>query len=260
MVEREHKEVLPMKKILTLVLALMLLLCAVPALAYSFTDDYPEYVVESTSPAGYCYQYSKPSSINGINQGRHNNGEIVKVIDWDASEGYALTICSNGKVGYIKKNSLALKAETTYREMWRVYSVSPNGYCYMYNKPSSIKGTNLGRYNNGEYLEMVDYNADTNYAKVRDVLKQKVGYVKKSSLVNEMEYKSYQFYVMVKATEPKGLTYMYDQPSSIKGINQGLFKDGTWMGVLDWFADADYALVEAPNGKMGYVKKVNLSF
>ena len=67
-----------MKRLISWALLCALLLCLAPqALAYSYSDDLPEYVVESFDPNGYCYLYDKPSDVNGRNLGRHDNGEIV---------------------------------------------------------------------------------------------------------------------------------------------------------------------------------------
>ena len=37
--------------------------------------------------------------------------------------------------------------------LYVVDSYSPSGYCYMYDRPTSTYGNNLGRYNNGETLK-----------------------------------------------------------------------------------------------------------
>ena len=266
MIARDSKEAPLMKnlmnRILSMAFALILLtLCAAPAAqAYSYYDNYPQYVVESYSPNGYCYQYDKPSDIKGRNLGRHNNGEIVKVIDWDADKNFAYVICSNGKVGYIRKTSLVPNMQVKERNLWRVYSVEPNGYCYMYDQPSDIEGINLGRYDNGAYMEMIDYYADEVYAKVYSVTDEKYGYIRKDCLVFEDDYKPVQFYVYVYSTSPKGYCYMYNQPSSVTGKNMGRYNNGAKVGVIDWYADDEYALVESGDGKIGYIRKNQLTY
>lgn len=249
------------RSIILLSLSMALLLSLVPAAqAYSYYDNYPQYVVESYSPNGYCYQYDKPSSVTGRNLGRHNNGEIVKVIDWYASDEYCYTICSNGKVGYIRKNQLTPRYSAEDRNLWRIYSVQPNGYCYMYDQPSSVTGVNLGRYNNGDYVEMIDFYADENYAKVCGVSTGTYGFIRKDCLVYEEDYKPVQFYVYVNSTDPYGYCYQYDKPSSISGQNLGRHDNGERVGVIDWYADDVYALVECQNGKVGYIRKTCLSY
>ena len=90
-------------KLLALALLAVLLLSLVPqALAYSYSDNYPEYVIESFEPNGYCYLYDKPSDVYGRNLGRHENGEIVKVIGYEHS-GWYFVVCSNGKTGYVHR-------------------------------------------------------------------------------------------------------------------------------------------------------------
>ena len=39
--------------------------------------------------------------------------------------------------------------------LYVVDSYSPSGYCYMYDRPTSTYGNNLGRYNNGETLKVI---------------------------------------------------------------------------------------------------------
>ena len=55
-------------------------------------------------------------------------------------------------------------------------------YCYLYTEPSSVNGRNLGQFNNGEYIEILDWYEDTNYAKVRTVSTRQVGYIAKDAL------------------------------------------------------------------------------
>lgn len=250
------------RRILSMAFAVILIaLCAAPAAqAYSYYDNYPQYVVESYSPNGYCYLYSKPSDIKGRNLGPHTNGEIVKAIDWDADKTFALVICSNGKVGYIRKTSLVPYAKTQERNLWRVYSVEPRGFCYMYDRPSSITGINLGPYENGAYMEMIDFYADESYAKVYSIDDNQYGYIRKDCLVHEDDYKPVQFEAYVYSLSPKGYCYLYNQPSSITGVNLGPYDNGARIHVIDWYADDDYALVETFDGKIGYIRKNQLTF
>ena len=226
---------------------------------YTTYASYPEYIVESYEPNGYCYQYDKPSSINGTNLGRHNNGETVKVISYDYSSGYDYVVCTNGKLGYIHDSLLTPYTDTLNREQYRVYSTDPAGYCYMYTKPSSINGSNLGRYDNGEIVEIVDWYADDNYAKVRSPRTQKYGYIGKRSLVPADSYKPYEGYAYVNSTEPMGYCYLYDRPSSTYGSNLGRHNNGELIYILDWYADTNYAQVEcASDGRIGYIRKACL--
>lgn len=173
-----------MKRTAAVLLLMALLVSLMPAaMAVSYQDNLPEYVVESFDPNGYCYLYSKASSSSGKNLGRHDNGEIVKVISHDGS--WYRVVCSNGKVGYIHDYVLTSLADTQNRERYWIYSTDPYGYCYLYDKPSSSKGKNLGRYENGEYVQIVDWYADENYAKVFCERTGKYGYINKKNLMSE---------------------------------------------------------------------------
>ncbi len=97
-------------RLLALALLCALLVPLAPAAladGYSYLDEYPEYVVESFQPNGYCYLYSEPSDIYGINRGRHDNGEWVRVVDWYADDVFCLVECpKDNRIGYIRKTCL----------------------------------------------------------------------------------------------------------------------------------------------------------
>ena len=170
------------KRTALLITCLALLLSCTSAFALSFSDNYPLYKVESYSPNGYCYMYNKPSSIDGRNMGRFDNGSFVKVIEWNEN-GYSYVISTSGKTGYIGSKALTKYSDTLNRPVYRVQNENGSGYCYMYNEPSSIEGRNLGRYNDGALVLIVDWNADDNYAKVRIWNENKYGYIAKGALV-----------------------------------------------------------------------------
>ena len=177
------------------------------------------YFVASTEPNGYCYLYDQASSSNGRNLGRYDNGAWVDVLDWYADTNFAYVMTCDGGVGYIRKSSLASIEGI---EVCYVYSTKPNGYCYLYDKPSSSKGENLGRYDNGSLVAILDWYSDKNYAKVYTQDNQ-TGYIRKTSLVFScMEViippGSEVLYV---GNTPKGYCYLYDQPSSVNGRNLG---------------------------------------
>lgn len=247
-----------MKRFLSLALLCALLLPPVSvALAdngYSYLDNYPEYVVESFDPLGYCYLYSS----KGNALGRHDNGEIVKVISYDQS-GYYFVVCADGKTGYIHDYVLTPYDETLKRERYRVYSIDPEGYCYLYDRPSDIKGKNLGKYVNGEYIKIIDWDADKTFAQVFCERTEEYGYIRKTCLVKESEYKPLDFYALIDSTEPKGYCYLYSEPSDIYGSNRGPRYNGEWVRVVKWDASRDFAFVECPlDGKMGYIRKTCL--
>lgn len=175
-----------MKVMLVMALLMVTLLSALPAHAAQL------YVVESSSPNGYCYLYSNASDRDGIsrNLGRYNNGSVVYVIDYyggkDGKYIYCYVQTMDGKYGYMHDYALTRYTETdlTYVSFdgpeYYVYSTSPNGYCYLYSEPSDINGRNLGRYDNYEMVKVIDYYGGShgryNYCKVI-TWDDKVGYI-----------------------------------------------------------------------------------
>ena len=291
--KREESISMRNRKCIALLLTVCLLAsaCLTSAAAYSYYyDGYPEYIVQSYSPNGYCYLYDQASSVNGKNLGRYNNGEIVKVIDWYGGNGYAFVICANNDVGYINQNSLTDAASASYCSTYRVYSTNPKGYCYLYDQPSSVNGRNLGRYDNGEYIDIIDWYASDDYAKVCCQSTGKYGYIRKSCLVEEDNYPNYYrddsmnypdyssgsssssggYHISlddvsgydlyyVQSLDPYGYCYLYDKPSSVSGSNLGRYNNETAIYVVNWYADDNYALVLCLDGKIGYIRKACLT-
>ena len=168
-----------MKKIVSLLLLAALLTALIPSALADSIYNYTLYKVMSKSPNGYCYQYDQPSSTYGRNLGRHKNGELVGVISY--TKGWYYVYCSNGRYGYIPEK--ALMPVTRSQSVWYVVdSESPRGYCYLYSEPSSTYGRNLGRYNNGELIEIIDWDADENFAYVRCGSTGEYGYMGKPCL------------------------------------------------------------------------------
>ncbi len=183
-----------MKRILTFVLALMLLTLALPASA----DGEGWYVVNSSSPNGYTYLYSNASDRDGIsvNRGRYNNGEKVYVWEYhggqDGKYNYCRVETVDGKTGYMHDYALTPyygANPTDTGEGWYVISSTrPNGYAYLYSAPSdrSSKGYNKGPYNNGELVYVLDYyggqDGSYNYCHVK-TQDGKTGYMHDSALV-----------------------------------------------------------------------------
>ncbi|MBR1558943.1 MAG: SH3 domain-containing protein [Clostridia bacterium] len=96
-------------KRLSILLALLMLLCsAAPALAGSDVKGV-RYRVNITMPAGHdhIYLYDQPSSSNGKNLGRIDNGDYVTGISSIERGGYTWIFCNyDGIKGYIRKNNL----------------------------------------------------------------------------------------------------------------------------------------------------------
>ena len=40
----------------------------------------------------------------------------------------------------------------------------------------------------------------------------------------------------------------------------GRYNNGAKVGVIDWYADDEYALVESGDGKIGYIRKNQLTY
>jgi hypothetical protein len=70
----------------------------------------PEYVIYSTEPYGYCYLYSEASDNTGINLGRYNNFNRVKVINYNGGQegkwNYCFVITRDNKLGYMHDYAL----------------------------------------------------------------------------------------------------------------------------------------------------------
>ena len=237
--------------VLAAALLLMTLLTGI-ALAdgYAYSDNYPLYVVSSYSPSGYCYMYDRPTSTYGENLGSYKNGEVLKVISTKAVNGYYLVVDSSNRVGYVSAESLIPYGTSRDYPIYYVDSVYPLGYCYMYDRPTSTYGKNLGSYKNGARFEVLDWNANESYAKVCSKDDGKVGYIGKRALVKEGE-KAYHQTATVKSE--LGYIYMYDRPTSTYGNNLGEYKNDVKVYILKWKYNEDYAKVVAPDGKMGYM-------
>ena len=246
------------RRIIAALLCILLLGSASSALAYSFADNYPLYIVECYQPNGYCYIYDRPSDITGRNMGRYNNGAFMKVIQLNAQNDYAYVICQDGKVGYVHNSSITPYQDTYQRTICRIYSTSPAGYCYLYDKPSSIKGMNLGRHNNGEYVEVLDWDASEKFARVQCWKDGKYGYMSKEAVSDGGDGMPYNDVAYVNSTQPKGYCYLYDKPSSVKGRNLGRHNNGEAVFIINWDADSKFAQVECMDGKIGYMSKNSL--
>lgn len=98
-----------MKRVTVILVLFMLLSCI--KMASLAADDVRgvRYQVNITMPAGHdhIYLYDQPSSSNGKNLGRINNGEYVTGIFSVERKGYTWIYCDySGIEGYIRKNNL----------------------------------------------------------------------------------------------------------------------------------------------------------
>ena len=218
------------------------------------------YMVASTEPVGYCYLYDQPSSTKGRNLGAYYNGSWIDILGWNADANFAYVMTCDSEVGYMRKSSMIPLDGECY-SLCYVSSTSPNGYCYLYNKPSSTEGRNLGTYYNDSPVVVLDWYADTNFAKVYTADNQ-TGYMRKTSLSfrwpGEPGAKTEGETYYVSGT-PKGYCYLYDQPTSRGSKNLGRYNDGSAVTVLDYNADKTYAYVKTSKGSVGYIRKAYLS-
>ncbi len=223
---------------------------------YSWNDNYPLYVVDSYSPYGYCYMYDSPTSTYGENLGRYNNGELLKVISTKTGNEYYLVVDQDNQAGFVNGACLIPYDSSRDYPIYYVDSVQPLGYCYMYDRPSSTYGENLGRYNNGELFAMLDWDANRNYAYVCSVTTGKTGYVSKSALVLQSDSALHQTATI---TSKMGYIYLYDRPSSTYGENLGRYENYEKVYILKWKYDKNYAQVKTMDGKTGYMQMDRLT-
>lgn len=242
-----------MKKwmLFSLVLAALLSICCL-----AFADTC---IVASMKPNGYCYLYDKPSSSQGENLGRYDNGAWIDILDWNADTNFAYVMTCDSKVGYMRKSSM-ISIEQCY-DLCYVNSMDPYGYCYLYDMTSSVNGRNLGRYDNGSPVAVLDWYEDKNFAKVYTIDNQ-VGYIRKTSLTfcppDDPGTNGTDVYYV--SGTPKGYCYLYDRPSSSSSSrNLGRYNDGSAITVLDYNADKTYAYVQTSDGSVGYIRKAYLS-
>ena len=216
---------------------------------YDYSDSsFDSYRVTSASN-GFVYMYREASTA-GTPLSKYSNGTMLKVIDAFSYGSFALAVAEDGNQGYVALNQLT--QETDSGKLGPVFEVfSTRGYCYMYAKPNS-GSDNLGRYDNGEKIEIVDWGADDTYAFVRGVKDSKYGYIQKASL-HPSSVNPVKGYMKVKSSV-NSYAYLY-QKASDGSANLGRYDNGTQVGIIDWAASDFYALVQTPDGKIGYIKK-----
>ena len=121
----------------------------------------------------------------------------------------------------------------------------------MYAKPSS-GSTNLGKYVNGDEIEIIDWGAHEKYAFVRGVKDDRYGYIQKVSL-HPSSVSPVKGYMKVKNTSAS-FVYLYEKASD-GSKNLGRYENDEQVGILDWLASEKYALVMTNDGKIGFIKK-----
>ncbi|MBQ3762007.1 MAG: hypothetical protein II875_08370 [Clostridia bacterium] len=212
-------------------------------------ENYDCYRVTSTYSSGYLYMYPAPST-GGTPLARYDNGTVLKVIDYYVSDTFCLAVGPDGRAGYVSKSQLTQEAGTG--DLGPVFEVfSTRSYCYMYAKPSS-GSTNLGKYVNGDEIEIIDWGAHEKYAFVRGVKDDRYGYIQKVSL-HPSSVSPVKGYMKVKNTSAS-FVYLYEKASD-GSKNLGRYENDEQVGILDWLASEKYALVMTNDGKIGFIKK-----
>lgn len=146
------------------------------------------FLVASRNPVGYCYLYSEPSSRDGVgyNKGRHDNGEQVYVLSRNAGNGFSFVRTEEGETGYMASSALLRISDITAdaNTGWYMVASTQRSYCYLYSAASSSdsKSRNLGRYDNGEWVYVVDYEGENGYVFVF-TQDGKTGFMAKSALM-----------------------------------------------------------------------------
>ena len=219
-----------------------------------FDYDDPTYESYRVAATQNTFVYLYPvSNSNGNPDGKYDNGTVLKMLDYEASKDFARVLAPDGKYGYVSKTGIAKEKEDgSLGPVLEVFSVYATGYCYMYAKPNS-GAKNLGRYNNGDQIEVIDWGADDNYAKVHGLKDDKYGYIEKKSM-HAPGVSPVKGYMEVCAPGSYDYVYLYRKASD-GSENLGRYDNGTQIGILDWSATELYALVYTPDEKIGYMKK-----
>ena len=139
-----------------------------------------------------------------------------------------------------------------------VDSQSPKGYCYLYSNPSSLDeiSRNLGRYDNGEYIYVIEYSAD-GYCRVQ-TQDGKTGYIGAKALrryYGDVWADSAPGWFLVASRNPVGYCYLYTaaSSSSSKSRNLGRHDNGEWVYVVDYEGENGYSFVFTEDVETGFM-------
>lgn len=220
---------------------------------YDYNDPaYESYRVTVPAIKPILFLYTAPST-SGDPDSNYQNGDILKMLEYEANEKFAFVLGPDGKSGYVSKASISKQKEDgTLGPILEVFSTYATGYCFMYAKPNT-GSDNLGQYINGEQIEVIDWSVDERFAFVHGVKDDHYGYIEKDNL-HAPGVSPVKGYMMVSALQ--GYTYAYLYLKASDGSpNLGSYDNGTKIGILDWTASEKYALVYTPDEKIGYMKK-----
>ena len=139
-----------------------------------------------------------------------------------------------------------------------VDSQSPKGYCYLYSNPSSLDeiSRNLGRYDNGEYVYVIEYDGD-GYCRVQ-TQDGKTGYIGAKALrryYGDVWADSAPGWFLVASRNPTGYCYLYTaaSSSSSKSRNLGRHDNGEQVYVLSRNAGNGFSFVRTEEGETGFM-------
>lgn len=255
------------KKSLALVLALVTLLALFPLGVWASESYVVEVYNEGTT--GFTYIYDSPDASKGTKLGKLTTGTYITVYrnvgKWFQVKG---TTTDNKKVyGYILKENATPEAEYPARAPQNVYVIncfyaSCPGYCYIYDKASSIDGKNIGRFNNG--TEVTYLGTSGGWLKVTGVNtkgKTVTGYIHDFAAVPYEEYyntddeDNYEEWVIDCTSRNKKYCYIYDKKSSTEGKNLGSLNNGTVVYLVTYGSSWLYVKATTARGKtvMGYI-------
>ena len=154
--------------------------------------------------------------------------------------------------------ALPLSASASTAGWYVVDSDSPKGYCYLYSQPSTRDGVsrNLGRYDNGEYVYVIEYDAD-GYCRVQ-TQDGKTGYIGAKALrryYGDVWADSAPGWFLVASRNPVGYCYLYTaaSSSSSKSRNLGRHDNGEWVYVVDYEGENGYSFVFTQDGETGFM-------
>ena len=150
-----------------------------------------------------------------------------------------------------------------------VESTSPYGYAYLYSNASDRDhlSRNLGRYDNGESVYVIDYyggrDGKYNYCYVR-TQDGKYGYMHDYSLRSSTDESGLGWF-RVESSSPRGYTYLYSAASDRDHLsrNLGRYDNGALVYVVEYYGGQDgkynYCYVRTQDGKIGYMHDYSLT-
>lgn len=149
---------------------------------------------------------------------------------------------------------------------YQVNSDDPSGGCYLYATPGDryADSANLGRYENGEIVYVMDYYGGydgwSNYCLVQTMDGQ-TGYIPGYALIwyDGDPFATAPGWYMVTSQDPYGYCYLYSAASDRRALsyNKGPYENGALVYVLEYYGGQDgsynYCRVRTMDGQEGYM-------